>query len=305
MDYNVQTVLGPRTASVGKEDALVQLQTHPDYPKGAIVANFDEINGQWQATLRVPKAASTHEAAPPPPGLPSPDGPPTPPAPSDGPPKPEGDSEDGPPSDEAEKPSEEKPGEEEGPPKPGEEEGKPNVEHQLVELTGLLHQIADALGVGPAAGPPHPGAGPEVGGPPALPAGPGHQGPGRPPQGPGGQSAMMRSRPLKPGEAPNSPGVTPVGAPAFASVADDHPWKPMLGKVATFNVNSEVEDDEAREGMIARAAAELNDLAGNVWDAEKKDWVPGPNATGYRVAQVKEGRSEDGKRVIKALITAR
>jgi hypothetical protein len=70
----------------------------------------------------------------------------TPPAPSDGPPKDEEDSEGGPPSDEAEKPSEDKPGED-GPPKPGEDEGKPNVEHQLVELTGLLHQIADALGV--------------------------------------------------------------------------------------------------------------------------------------------------------------
>lgn len=116
---------------------------------------------------------------------------------------------------------------------------------------------------------------------------------------------MMRARPLKPGEAPNSPGVTPVGAPAFASVAEDHPWKPMIGKVATFEAKSPVSEDDSDEKLISRSVTELNELAGNVWDEKTSSWVPGPNATGYKVGQVREGRDDDGKRVIKALISAR
>jgi hypothetical protein len=288
MDYDVQTVLGPKTAAVQKEDALVQLQTHPNYPQGAIVASFDEKNGQWVAKLRVPKEASTHEAAPPPPPGPPTDGPPTPPGASDGPPKSEDESSDGPPSDDAEKPSED-----EGPPKPDDTEPeKPNLEHQVQQLTHLIQGIADALGVAGAGGPPHPGAGPEAEGPPPPPAGgpgAGHQGPGRPPSGPGGQSGMMRARPLKPGEAPNAPGVTPMGAPAFASVADDHPWKDTIGKTASFTATQEIDEDEPSEGLIARSASELRELAEPV---------------GYKVGQVREGRTEDGKRCVKALITA-
>jgi hypothetical protein len=292
MEYNVQTVLGPRTASISKEDALVELQTHPDYPKNAIVANFDEQDGQWVAKLRIPKTAETKESAPPPPGLAG-DTPVELPAGPDGPSKDEDDSSDAPSPDESEKPSDEK--SEDGPPKPGDDEGKPpSVEQQVTQLTHLVQQIADALGVAGAGGPPHPGAGPEVGGLPAPPAGgpgAGHAGPGRPPQGPGGQSAMMRARPLKPGEAPNSPGVTPVGAPAFASVApDDHPWKDLVGKTASFTVSSEIPEDEPSEGLIARSTTELKELAEPV---------------GYKIAQVREGRTDDGTRVVKALVSAR
>lgn len=285
MNYQVQTVLGPKTSQVKRADALEQLQTHPEYPKNAILADFEDKGGQWVATLKVPEA-STKEAAPPPfaKETPAEAGPPE----LDGPPKDDGGED---------SPSDEKPDEkEEGPPKAEGEEGdalnpkKPSVEEAVSNLTHLVQQIADALGV---AGPGHPGAGPEVGGPPAPPGGgppAGGRGPGRPPSGPAGQSAMMRARPLKPGDAPNSPGVTPVGAPAFASTAvpDDHPWKNTIGRVATFSVANPIPDDEPSEGLTKRAKAELSELA---------------EPFGYHARQIREGRDEDGNRVVRALIS--
>ena len=288
MEYDLQTVLGPKTAQVKRADALEQLQTHPDFPKGAILADFEEKNGQWVATLKTPKSATTKESAPPPFAKETPPEESGPPAPTEGPPKSEDES--GDPEEKSEAPKEE------GPPKPEGEEGdalnpkKPSVEEAVSNLTHLVQQIADTLGIAGAGGPPHPGAGPEAGGPPPPPGGAGHGGPGRPPQGPQGQSAMMRARPLKPGDAPNSPGVTPVGAPAFASVADDHPWKDMLGKAATFSVKNIVPEGEDREGIIATATAELKELA---------------EPHGYQVRQVREGKDESGNRVVKALISRR
>jgi hypothetical protein len=86
---------------------------------------------------------------------------------------------------------------------------------------------------------------------------------------------------LKPGEAP--PGSTPIGAPAFASVADDHPWKDVLGKKRTFKV-----DEPIGDMTLASVKAELDSLA---------------EGTGYQVKQLIEARNESGQRVASALIS--
>lgn len=277
MEYDTRTVIGPRVATVNRKDALTGLQTDPQFPKGAILADFSERNGHWVAELQTPKVAG-----------------PFPPSDSESEDAPSGPPE-GPPKDEAPDAAEPDLPEEAGPPKPGEGEGKepkkPSVEESIEHLTTLVQALTDALGVGPGGPPGHPGAGPEadaMAGPPP-PAGPGHAGPGHPPGG-GAPGAMQRSRPLKPGDAPNAPGVTPIGAPAFANVRDDHPWKSLAGKTASFTVTAAIEDDDDESKIISRAAFELNPLAEEI---------------GYKVGQVRRGTDDRGNPVVKALITAR
>jgi hypothetical protein len=152
----------------------------------------------------------------------------------------------------------------------------------------ILQQICDALGIpvdptGGLGGDPTGAGGPP--GPPAGPPGPPGAGgpPGGGPLGPGGHpmEVVRHERVTKPGETP--PGGTPVGAPAFASVRQDHPWAHLAGKVASFEVADKIGD--APLGQIKN---ELSSLASEI---------------NYRVARLREDKDDDGNRVAAAVIT--
>ena len=249
METEIKIVRGPSSTRLTKEAAASELEKLPGFPEGATYS-IDDIDGRWVAAVIVPKVA-----APFPPGASDGDsdsagGPPSP----DGPPS----GEEGPPSDdEGEEPKSEKKedGEpsSEGAPK---EEGKLSIEHQLANLTDMLTKITDALGLStPADGMvPGPDGGPP-GGPNAdegLPPSPKNDNDAVDQQ---GKQHVVHERSLKPGEAP--PGTTPVGAPAFASVADEHPWKDAIeSSVKEFEVESPIGD-----APLSAVAAELKKLA--------------------------------------------
>lgn len=216
MDYSKRTVTS--RPGLSQEEALDSLQDAPFYSTGTKIASFRRRGTTWVADLRIPK-----EAGPFPPS----DDEPSEDKPSDeGPPKPpfgDSDSDDSG-ADEAETDS--GPSESDGP--PSSSDGKKKEKGGDGEMLSLLHQILQGL-TDAGIVQPHPadmglaghddlGPGPEgLDGPP--PAGPeGGPGPGRPPKkpgamdGPGGMGAKLR-----PGEMRNTPGATPVGAPAFAS----------------------------------------------------------------------------------------
>jgi hypothetical protein len=249
MKNEIVIVRGPSSTRLTKEAAARGLQKLDGFPKDAEFT-LEDIDGRWVAAV-VKKAEfppSADDSAPS--GPPSPDGPPSDDAEESGPPsdeKPKDDKEDGEPSSE-------------GAPK---EEGKLSVEHQLANLTDMLTKITDALGLSTPADGMIPGA--DDG---AVPPPGGHHAPG-PGEGSGEDPAMgkepgvgsdnkmhtVHERSLKPGEAP--PGTTPVGAPAFASVSDDHPWKaPIESRVKEFEVESSI-----GEQSLSAVAAELKSLA--------------------------------------------
>lgn len=260
----VQIIAGPLTSKVSKADAEAKLTQHPQFPKEADFV-LEEVEGRWVAAI-APKVAEGNpfggggeDAG----GPPSPDGPPTPEGP-------EGDSGESPDGSGDEKP--------EGEDKPKDEKGEKGGEKsEIAHLTQLVTLLVQALGLDPSGANPAPGVDDPHGGPPSEEGGP-HEGP----PGPGAddKTHTVHERALKPGEAP--PGSTPVGAPAFASVADDHPWKGVLGKKRTFKVEEEIGDQ-----TLASVHSELKQLA---------------EGTGYRVAQLQEAR-QDGRRVARALIS--
>lgn len=279
---------GPFTREVSQEEAIEQIKSDPRLAKGAEVAVI-ESGGRWLAAISEP--TWTKEADGNPFGGPekddSEDSAPA------GPPKDEGDAgpddaagPDGPPSDD---------GGEGGPPKGDKEHGehgdKGGDKAVLHELLGIVTQMAQALGIAPPGGGPEESAvpGEEMAPPPPGPPGPphGHAGPpgaGGPPPGPGGpDQTVQHQRALKPGEAP--PGTTPVGAPAFASVADDHPWKDQIGKTASFTVAEVIP-----ENMLLSAVD--NDLKRVAFGTE------------FKVKQVAERRNAEGQREAAALISA-
>lgn len=250
MEFEIKIVRGPLTEGFTREAAAEKLTTLPGFPTGAEYT-IEEIDGRYVAAVIVPKQAGPF---PPAAAEEAPSAPPTDeaaPAEESGPPKEEGESKDEKKSDE---PSSE------GAPK---EEGKQSVEHQLANLTDMLTKITDALGLSTPADGMIPGADE---GAPGLPgeAGPPGQGaptpgdsdpntPGK--QGPDGKIHTVHERSLKPGEAP--PGTTPVGAPAFASVQDDHPWKDAI----EAGVKEIVVEDMVGETPLSTVAAELKGLA--------------------------------------------
>lgn len=277
MSFDLTIAIGPTTSSVTKEEAEAGLRQHQGLPKNASVA-LDEVGGRWVAAVGVPKEDTTKVAAPPAFLEGGGDE-----APSEEAPAPESE---GPPSDESEsedKPKPEGDGEDKGKDKGDGEGKKPSVEQSVQALTDLVTQIATALGIAPA-----PDANPVPGldgGPPTspdglppAPAGPPHGADGL---GPDGKSHTVHERALKPGES--QPGTTPVGAPAFASLREDHPWKKVAGELATFTVEDAVGDTPTNE-----VYSELSELATEA----------GYNVRQFRVNEV------DGQRVAKALISS-
>lgn len=262
---DVQIVKGPPVSKVSKVEAETQLQRHPAFPKGASYT-LDEVEGRWIAAF-----ATTKQAAPP--FAPSEEGPPS--GPPSGPPGPEG--LDGPPAPEESGPlsDEGKPPSDEG--KPGEKKpGKGGEQAAIQHLTQLVETLVNALGLGGPEGSPVPGPDdipppPHPGGPPVAPAGPGSD----------DKQHVVHERSLKPGEA--APGSTPVGAPSFASVREDHPWREVVGKVRTFRLSEAISEEDS----MAAIANELHTLA---------------NEVGYRIEQLHESRDESGHRIAKALV---
>jgi hypothetical protein len=262
----VQIVTGPPVQAMSKEKAEAALRSHALFPKQASVT-LEDVNGTWVAAIALPgkTAAPAFEE-------------------SDG--KNDGEESGGskPPSDSGE--SDGPPSGDEGPPGLGDEGGdkpkKPSVEEAVGHLTDIVTQIATALGL-PVGG----GAGPVPGmdaGPPAPPPGPPGGPPAGPPAGgpPGGKQHMVHERALKPGEA--QPGTTPLGAPAFASVREDHPWREMPGHFATFTVEETIGEEPTQS-----VANELRSLASEI---------------GYNVRQFRvEG--EGNQRIARALISNR
>lgn len=268
-----RTVTHPN-GDLSQEEALKQLYDHPQYPKGARVAAIDKTANGWEAKLEILKQAEV----PFPPKGDNDD--------SEAPPKPAGPDTDDEPKDEGDTPDDNGvPGEEdEGKPGEGEEGKKPSVEDQLLDLSTIVHQIAEAVGVSPHGGEEGPPHGPE--GPLGPHAGPPGVPPGGPPAGPGGPPAPAAGGkppvrpPMRPGMAP--PGTTPVGAPSFASLSADE--NKLASAAADFVVSNQTDEP------LTACQAQI-----------EEKWGP----AGFQVKRIFAGKDEEGKRVVRAKISRR
>lgn len=262
MKTKIEIIKGPPTSKVTKEAAERQLLAHPQFPKGASYT-LDDVEGRWIAAIS--KVAG-------PPAFADDEGGESPAPESDGPPSDDAPSDEGPdlgPPDDDEGPSEEK----------GEKKEEKGEKGELNEIKELLTVLLTALGLSPGGPEDSPVPGPDGAGPDGPPGPP----PGGPEGGPDGgheKQVVRHERSLKPGES--APGTTPVGAPSFSSVSDDHPWKAIIGKKRTFPVEEEIGD-----ATLASVRSELSKLA---------------KGTGYEIKQLREGRTSDGRRTAKALI---
>jgi hypothetical protein len=248
MEFDIKIVRGPLAQGFSKQAAAAKLESLPGFPANAQY-KIEEIDGYYVAAVVSPKTAEF----PPGSGDSEESGPPIPEAEESGPPSDEGESK--PKKDKEDGPSSEGP--------PHGEDGKISVEHQLANLTDMLTKITDALGLSTPADSMIPGADEGLGGPPGL-DGPPIPGEGtaedpsmgkKPGVGSDNKMHTVHERSLKPGEAP--PGTTPVGAPTFASVSDDHPWKAAIeAGTKEIEVESTIGDTP-----IGAVAAELKGLA--------------------------------------------
>jgi hypothetical protein len=263
----LKIVTGPPSAKVSKGEALTKLRRNPQFPKNASV-EIEEVEGRWVAAIVTQSG----------PFPPSEDGPFEAPEPSD-PPEAEESPESESPSDEfgEEKPKEKSEKSEDS--KEKGESGEKGLEAQVHHLVEMLTKITDALGLSDSPGDspiPGPDASHEL--PPGAdhnPAVPGAQGPDN-------KTHTVHERALKPGESP--PGTTPIGAPAFSHVREDHPWKEILGKKRTFKLEEPIGDTK-----LADVHRELNALAEETGE--------------YRVAQLQETVDTSGQRIARALIS--
>lgn len=258
MEHEVRIITGPPSDRIKKEEAVAKLTSHPQFPKNASF-NIENVEGRWIAAVAIPTQIEKVSAPP-----------------FEGPPS-DGPADAGPPSDDAGLPPElDGP---EGDDAPGDDapkeddKGDKGLEGKVEHLTEMLTKIVDALGLGDSADSPVPGADA-----PHAPEGSGAPGEHADAE---GKTHTVHERAMKPGESP--PGSTPIGSPAFASVADDHPWKGILGQKKTFTVEEEIGDRP-----LSDVHAELQTLA---------------NGTGYKVQQLREA-SADGRRTAKALLQA-
>jgi hypothetical protein len=203
-----------------QEEALATLQSHPQYKAGTIIKSIRPKQNRWVASLLEPKVAEF------PPGDDDDDDDSEEVVEIEGPEESDdsdddGDSEGGPPK--PKPPFGDKEEGPEGPDELGEDKG------ELGELLGLLHAIAEKLGIGA----PDEGLGLDeelpIDGPPAPP----HKGPGRPP-GPGGAPPGPKPGPGGTSQRPGlPPGANPLAGfasaiPSFTASSDE----PMTVKEA-------------------------------------------------------------------------
>lgn len=234
MEFIARTVTHPNP-KLSRKAAVDSLTKHPEFKPGTIVIGMKQEKGHWVASLHEPKLAG------PPPFLD--DAAKLEDSPMDEP-KPDLD-------DMAEEPSEDK---------------ADGDKATLEDLTKLVREIAEAVGVHPEGEKPGDGKEPmddplpPMDGPPGPP-------PGAPKGGPAGpKETIHRKAPM---------GVTPVGSPAFASA------KP---KVASFEV------EEPWGGSIKEAKDAIESQYGE---------------HGYKVKKIAEAQREDGTRVIRARVSVR
>jgi len=276
----IQFATGPSVRKVSRAQALAAVKRNPDFPKGAEIT-VTELNGFWVAAAYVPDRDPEFKTAgpfPPSGGGPADENEESPAPKSEGPgdTKPE-------PRDDGDLDSDDD-GDDEGGDKPpfgggDKKDGPPGGKGDdalLHKVLDIVQQLAQALGLPavPGAGG-LPGGGPD--GPPAPPGGP----PGGPPHGPGGPEEVKHERAMKPGEVPA--GGTPVGAPAFSHRINPHPWAEVIGKKRAFPVVERIPE----EHTMAAVDRELTELC---------------EGTGYKVAQILEGRDDKGHRIARALI---
>jgi hypothetical protein len=258
----VELIIGPPTNQMSRTAAEQALVGNPQFPKDAEY-DIQSHAGHW--------IAAVHVAAPPP----------FPPKDDEaaGPPAPDGPSTDDAGAEDAgsDDSGDDSGGEEksEGPPKDKEKGGEKGELHQVMQFLTL---IMDALGISPDAGGLAPGPDDGMGGPPGPP--PPHAGPHPPGAGGPPGAGAHPPRPMRPGETP--PGGTPIGAPAFASVQPDHPWAHTIGQVPHFKVAEPLNGQPLEE-----AEAELQSVA---------------SAGGFKVANVKPARADNGEMMITAVI---
>lgn len=268
MTMEIEFIPGPLTTQMPRNRAEAALQAHPAIKKGSAYA-MEQLEGRWVAavvhTAENPFGgggpADAEEESP----SPKSEGP------DDSEPSEDKSGDSGP--DDAGLPGEEGlPGEDKG------EEGKGGELHQVLDA---LHAIADALGVPLGMADPTGLAGPEgPSGPPGMPPPGPPDAHGGPPPAPAEQH-VVHERVTKPGETP--PGGTPIGAPAFASVREDHPWAHVAGKVASFEVAEKIGN-----APLPEVEQELTHLASEI---------------GYHWKNLREATNDDGDRVAVAVIT--
>lgn len=270
---------GPEVTTMTREAALAAAKESPQFPKDATDIVVEELDGHWVAAVHVadnPFGGPADESS----DAPGPK--------SEGP----GDTkpDDGPPKDDGGDGGSDDGGSSDGPPSPdgGDEKGKGGEKHEISALLDIVTQIATALGIAPPglggespvpgeeppAGPPGP---PGAGGPPGGPPGAG---------GPPAPDEVHHEKALKPGEVP--PGAGPaVGAPAFSHInpiiarGQKHPWEPLIGVAATFNVEERVPEHYS----AADVDEELREVAYGTGFKVKQTQVYTDPQTGHRMAK--------------------
>lgn len=243
MEFIARTVTHPNP-KLDKKSAYESLTKHPEFKPGTIIIGMGQENGHWVARLHEPKLAG------PPPFLD------------------DAAKEEGAPMDEPKPDLDDMDAADEEAPK--DEDKNDGEKATLEDLTKLVREIAEHMGISPDGG--KDGEGPEepmddplppVDGPPEAPPGP-------PKSGPAGSKEMIhRKAPV---------GVTPVGSPAFASTKTAKP------KVASFEV------EEPWAGTIKEAREAIEAQYGE---------------HGYKVKKIAEALREDGTRVIRARVSVR
>lgn len=245
MKYVATTIESPRGLS--QEQALLALYDHPKFKAGTKIASVRQLGDRWVIKALEPKTAEF-------------------------PPSEDDDDDESPAPEEAPEESGDESGDDSGddsedsgdspfPPK-GDSEGgpegkpeKPSVETQLAEITSILHQVTQALGIGG----PDAGLGPEgpIDGPPGPPPPPEHghggarPGAGHPP-GPSGPAA----KPVH--DIP--PGASPIAGFASVREASQH--------VPSFKVSSENTFES-----LSQAATDLTDVYGPHYKVKQARWI--------------------------------
>lgn len=276
MSQKLTKVVGPPSTTVERSKAIELLYEHPQFPKNARLADIEEENGNWVATLKFADFPFSDD------GGEGPDD-------KSKPPKKNENNFEGPNGDNSDEPIDE------GPPgddsdssdssdsDKGDKDKKGGEKADLEEVKTLLEGIATALGIpipGAEGDSPIPGAdGLDAPGPDQVPPPPGAGIPGGPPPGHGGHEGPPSQHALKPGEAP--PGSTPVGAPAFASTQKENPFPEYIGRAQTFEVS------DLTDAPLGTCIRELRSMV--------EPW-------GYYIHQCKASNTEEGNRRVAALI---
>lgn len=284
-----------------QEEALESL--YERYGESIRVASVRQRGGLWSATILVPKTAEF------PPGGGESD---SDDSGSEGPPKDDAgdDSDSGSDSDSSDG------GPPDGPPKGEGEHGKGGTEHQILSI---LHEIAQALGVGggmPGDGMMPGGPGGDMGGPPG-PGGP----PGGGPDGSGALPPVRKPTKLRPGEV--LPTQTPIGTPAFSSsnriatgqcphcggpVGPDgtcptcsgaNAMGPGGGVSSPMPPNGAYSSTRKVASFVAIQTTNLSIKQANT----ELTALYGPR--GYKVKQIVEGKDGSGQRELRALLSIR